>query len=111
MLPTKRKITVLDLLRHTSGLTYGFFSNTPVDKMYLKNHPLYSHSNKEMTQKLTQNPLIFQPGKKWHYSVATDVLGDLIERVSGQSLGDFFKENITGPLKMVDTDFYVSKEK
>lgn len=105
------EVTIRDLLRHTSGFTYGFFSNTPVDRMYMKKHPLYSSNNREMTKKLSSYPLLFQPGKKWHYSVSTDVLGDLVERVSGMSLEEFFTENITKPLGMNDTSFYVRKEK
>ena len=108
---SKREVTIRDLLRHTSGFTYGFFSKTPVDRMYMKNHPLYSATNREMTKKLSSYPLLFQPGKKWHYSVSTDVLGDLVERVSGMSLAEFFAKNITGPLGMNDTSFYVPKEK
>lgn len=107
----KRAVTIRDLLRHTSGFTYGFFSKTPVDRLYMKNHPLYSASNREMTKKLASYPLLFQPGKKWHYSVSTDVLGDLVERVSGMSLADFFAQYITKPLEMNDTDFYVPGEK
>ena len=106
-----REMTVRDLLRHTSGLTYGFFSKTPVDRLYMKNHPLYSSTNREMTKKLSAYPLLFQPGEKWHYSVSTDVLGDLVERVSGMSLSDFFARYITEPLGMSDTSFYVPKEK
>lgn len=105
-----REISIRDLLRHTSGFTYGFFSKTPVDRMYMNNHPLYSANNIEMTRKLSSYPLLFQPGKKWHYSVSTDVLGDLVERVSGMSLGGFFAKHITGPLGMNDTSFHVSKE-
>ena len=106
----KREITIRDLLRHTSGFSYGFFSNTAVDKMYRKNHPLYSSDNREMTKKLSRHPLLFQPGTKWHYSISTDVLGALVERVSGMSLGTFFAKHITEPLQMNDTKFYVPKE-
>ena len=107
----KRGVTIRDLLRHTSGFTYGFFSKTPVDKLYMKNHPLYSSNNREMTKKLSAYPLLFEPGEKWHYSVSTDVLGDLVERVSGMSLEEFFAQNITKPLGMNDTSFYVPKDK
>jgi len=111
VLPLKRSITIRDLMRHTAGFSYGFFSNTAVDKMYMKNHPLYSRNNREMTKKLSAYPLLSQPGKKWHYSVATDVLGDLVERVSGMSLGEFFAQNITKPLSMNDTSFSVSSDR
>ncbi len=111
VLRTKRSITIRDLMRHTGGLSYGFFSNTAVDKMYMKNHPLYSRNNREMTKKLSAYPLLSQPGKQWHYSVATDLLGDLVERVSGMSLGEFFAQNITKPLSMNDTSFSVSSDR
>lgn len=110
-IPLQRDITIRDLLRHTSGFSYGFFSSTPVDAMYRKKHPLYSVSNREMTKKLSQYPLLFQPGERWHYSLSTDVLGALVERVSGMSLGEFFHKHIIEPLDMNDTSFYVPKEK
>lgn len=107
----KRKMTVRDLLRHTAGLTYGFFSKTPVDDMYNKNHPLYSKTTAEFVQKASSMPLLYQPGTIWHYSIATDVLGALVERVTGQTLGVFMQENIFTPLQMNDTGFYVPKDK
>ena len=103
-------ITIRHLLTHTAGFTYGFFSATPVDIQYNTDHPLFSTNNSEMVAKLAQYPLLFQPGKKWHYSVATDVLGHVIERVSGVSLGTFFKTRIFEPLNMVDTDFFISED-
>ena len=84
-------------MTHSAGLTYGFFSNTAVDKQYNKNHPLYSKDNAEMVDKLVQHPLIFHPGEKWHYSVATDVLGHVVERVTDQTLGQFFDRKSTRP--------------
>ncbi|MEC8379078.1 MAG: serine hydrolase domain-containing protein [Myxococcota bacterium] len=103
-------ITIRHLMTHTAGFTYGFFSATPVDIQYNMDHPLFSTNNSEMVAKLAQYPLLFQPGKKWHYSVATDVLGHVIERVSGVSLGTFFKTRIFEPLNMVDTDFFISQD-
>ncbi len=109
--PTKRKVTVRDLMRHTSGFTYGIFGNTPVDQMYLRAGVLGSHDLKEMVGKLAGIPLLNQPGTEWHYSVSTDVLGHLVERVSGQPLDVFFAENIFEPLDMKDTGFYVPQAK
>ena len=109
--PTKRKVTVRDLMRHTSGFTYGIFGNTPVDQMYLREGVLGSHDLKEMVGKLAGIPLLNQPGTQWHYSVSTDVLGHLVERVSGQTLDVFFAENIFQPLDMKDTGFYVPQAK
>ena len=98
-------VTVHQLLTHTAGMTYGFFGNTAVDKMYRKTQPLYSASNDEMMRKLAPMPLLYEPGTRWHYSISIDVLGALVERVSGQSLGDYFQEHIFIPLDMTDTTF------
>ena len=111
--PADRKITVRDLMRHTSGLTYGIFGNTNVDKLYRKNMVLSGGSTtlEGMTQKMASIPLLYQPGTKWHYSVSTDVLGRVVEVASGQSLDVFFSERIFEPLGMEDTAFYVPAEK
>ncbi|MCK4958642.1 MAG: beta-lactamase family protein [Planctomycetes bacterium] len=106
------RMSVRDLLRHTSGLTYGFFGNTAVDKMYRSSNVLGRKSSLEdMINKLSKIPLLHQPRTKWHYSVSTDVLGYLVQEVSGQSLDEFFSRNIFEPLDMTDTAFYVPKEK
>lgn len=106
-----RKVTVRDLLRHTSGLTYGIFGDTPVDRMYRQKGILGNKDLKEMVGRLAEIPLQNQPGTKWHYSVSTDVLGHLVERVSGQTLDVFFAEHIFTPLDMKDTGFYVPEGK
>ncbi|MBN2138155.1 MAG: beta-lactamase family protein [Sedimentisphaerales bacterium] len=107
-----RPVTIRDLMRHTSGLTYGFFGNTPVDKMYVEKAVFTWQTNlEEMTDKLADIPLLYQPGTRWHYGLSTDVLGYLIETVSGQSLDEFFEERIFKPLGMKDTAFYVPAEK
>lgn len=107
-----RPMSVRDLLRHTSGLTYGFFGNTPVDKMYRSKGVLGRESSLEdMVHTLSEIPLLNQPGTKWHYSVSTDVLGYLVQKVSGQSLEAFFKERIFKPLRMKDTAFHVPRGK
>ena len=86
------------------------FGNTPVDKMYQKVSPLYSSTNAEMLNKLAPLPLLYEPGTRWNYSISTDVLGALVERVSGQSLGDFFEKRIFEPLEMKDTTFVLQAE-
>jgi CubicO group peptidase (beta-lactamase class C family) len=107
-----RQMSVRDLLRHTSGLTYGYFGNTAVDKMYMANNVLKRESSlQDMINKLSGIPLLYQPGTKWHYSVSTDVLGYLVQKVSGQPLDEFFRQNIFEPLDMKDTAFHVPNEK
>ena len=89
-------MTIRDLLRHTSGLTYGFFGDTPVDQAYAKTGVLEeSNSLQDMVDRLGKLPLLYQPGTRFNYSVSSDVLGHVVERVSGQRLDEFFQaENI-----------------
>jgi CubicO group peptidase (beta-lactamase class C family)/Ca2+-binding EF-hand superfamily protein len=108
----EREMSVRDLFRHTSGLTYGFFGNTPVDKMYRAGSVFdWDSSLQDMIDKLSEIPLLYQPSTKWHYSVSTDVLGYLVQKISGQSLDKFFKTRIFKPLKMKDTAFHVPAKK
>jgi CubicO group peptidase (beta-lactamase class C family) len=106
----KRPMTVQDLMRHTSGLTYGLFGNTPVDQAYRKADIFNSKSLAEMVKTVATMPLLHQPGETWEYSVSTDVLGRVVEVVSGKDLDVFIEERITGPLKMSDTGFWVKPE-
>lgn len=109
--PAQRDMTIQDLLRHTAGLTYGFFGNTKVDQAYRKASILSNHNLEDMIEKLGEIPLLFQPGTRWHYSVAVDVQGRLIEVLSGQPFDRFLEERIFSPLGMKDTGFYVPKAK
>jgi CubicO group peptidase (beta-lactamase class C family) len=107
--PSRRDMTIQDLLRHTSGLTYGFFGPGLVKKAYVdakvwEDYP----TNAELVDRLAQLPLAYQPGTTWDYSHSTDVLGRLIEVVTGISLLQFEKERILDPLGMKDTGFYVT---
>jgi CubicO group peptidase (beta-lactamase class C family) len=103
-----RPITIQDLLRHTSGLTYEFRGNGPVHKMYMAAR-IYSRdqSNAEQVAALAKMPLLHQPGTKWEYSRSTDVVGRLIEVLSGVSLGEYLQQRIFDPLGMTDTAFHV----
>lgn len=108
----KRPATVQDLLRHTAGLTYEFMGLSPVQREYAKAKiSARSRTNAEFSQALAQIPLMYQPGSLWAYSRATDVLGRLIEAVSGERLGAFLERQIFKPLGMVDTGFFVPEEK
>ena len=106
----KRPMTVQDLMRHTSGLTYGLFGNSPVDQMYRKANIFSAKSLAEMVKTIASMPLLHQPGEFWEYSVSTDVLGRVVEVASGMDLDGFVRERITGPLKMKDTGFWVKPE-
>ena len=106
--PATRPITVQDLLRHTSGLTYEFLPGTPVTKMYQEAHFISSNmSNADFANTIAKFPLAAQPGSSWNYSHSTDVLGRVVEVVSGKSLYQFEKENILDPLSMTDTGFSI----
>lgn len=111
--PPTGPLRIVDLLRHTSGFTYSFQERTPVDAAYRKTE--LEHWGKNDSQSfidhLARIPLQFDPGSCWNYSVSTDVLGVIVERISGQSLGDYFQQHILGPLGMVDTGFAVPADK
>ena len=104
----ERPITIQDLLRHTSGLTYEFRGNGPVHKMYNAAR-IYSRdqSNADQVASLSKLPLLHQPGTKWEYSRSTDVVGRLVEVLSGLSLGQFLQQRIFAPLGMMDTAFHL----
>ncbi len=105
----KRPITVEDLMRHTSGITYGFFGEGLVKKAYVDNHVFAGDfDNAEFADRIARMPLAYQPGTTWDYSHSTDILGRVIEIVSGKSLYAFEKERILAPLGMTDTAFYVT---
>jgi len=108
MVPLKRPITVLDLLRHTSGITYGFYGDSLVRKAYAAANLFEGDpDNAEFAERIARLPLQEQPGTLWDYGHSTDILGRIIEVVSGMSLYQFEKANLLDPLGMVDTGFYV----
>jgi CubicO group peptidase (beta-lactamase class C family) len=108
--PLERAITIQDLLRHTSGLTYEFRGSGPVQKMYMSAR-VYSlaQSNADQVATLGRIPLLHQPRTRWEYGRSTDVLGRLVEVLSGQRLSEFFEQRILAPLGMVDTAFHVAQ--
>ena len=109
--PVEQEMTMRQLLTHTTGLSYGFNPNDPVDQLYREVQPLAGANLDEFAERLAQLPLAFQPGARWHYSVAVDVTGLVVERLSGQSFDVFLKERIFDPLRMNDTFFNVPDEK
>ena len=107
-----RPMTVQDLLRHTSGLTYGIFGTGKVKDLHKEvNADTTDQTTAEMVEKLGKLPLMYQPGTVWEYSRATDTLGRLIEVVSGMKLSEFFDQRILKPLRMNDSGFWVPTEK
>ena len=100
------------MLRHTSGFVYGLgLGSSKVDLMYNKKHPLFVSNGDDMIARLSEYPLKSQPGEEYNYSVSVDVLGVIIERVSGKSLSDFMMENIFIPLGMKDSHFRLPQPK
>ena len=110
--PARRSMSVRDLLRHTSGLTYGFFGNSEVDQRYRRAGILRNDRDlEEFVTNLAKLPLKHQPGARFEYSVSTDVLGRLVEVASGNRFDRYLKTEIFDPIKMVDTSFVVPLEK
>ncbi len=108
--PPARPIRMVDLLRHTAGLTYSFQERTPVDAAYRKTRIDDFDADYTMDSfiaALAGIPLQFDPGAHWNYSMATDVLGAVVERIEGKPFGEVLQERIFGPLGMVDTGFKV----
>ena len=110
--PLKRPITVQDLMRHTSGLTYGFTGTSPVQKLIKAANVVNANrSLAENVEAMAALPLMHQPGEVWEYSVSTDVLGRVVEIVEGASLGEVLQNRLFGPLDMVDTAFFTPESK
>ena len=108
----RRPMTIADLMMHTSGMTYGIFGDSEVDKKVRAANLLDRNSTtREMVEKLGKLPLFAHPGENWQYGVSTDVLGELVTRVSGKPLDEFFAERIFKPLEMVDAGFSLPEEK
>ncbi|WP_373487568.1 serine hydrolase domain-containing protein, partial [Blastomonas sp.] len=111
--PTTQPMRMIDLLRHTSGLTYGFQERTAIDAAYRK-HKLEAFAGPELEdfiKVLAEIPLQFDPGTAWNYSVSTDVLGAIIQRIENKPLDVVFAERLTGPLGMNDTQFRIPQDK
>ncbi len=109
--PASREMTIQDLLRHTSGLTYGLFGKSLVKELYNKAGVFnYNNTNAEMVNKMAQLPLHYHPGTTWEYSMSTDVLARIVEVISGMEFDKFVAEKIAQPLKLKDTGFWVKEE-
>ncbi|HWZ32352.1 MAG TPA: serine hydrolase [Bryobacteraceae bacterium] len=107
--PARRPITIQDLMRHTSGITYGFFGNSMVKHAYVEAGVMKGdYTNAEFAERIAKLPLHYQPGTTWDYSHSTDILGRVVEVASGMSLYQYEKQRILDPLGMKDTNFYVT---
>ena len=112
--PSSRPMLIVDLLRHTSGLTYGFQQRCNVDAAYREKkigEVIKAGTLQTMIDDLAKIPLEFSPGEAWNYSVSTDVIGYLVDKISGKPFEQFLKDRILDPLGMNDTDFFVPKDK
>ena len=112
--PARRAMTIRDLFMHTSGITYDFLRDSNIDYAYRKagvGRPRLGYTLQQMIDELAQMPLLFSPGDRWNYSLSTDVLGYLIEILSGQSLPDYLRTTIFEPLGMHDTCFEIPADK
>jgi CubicO group peptidase (beta-lactamase class C family) len=112
LVASKREVTIADLLRHTAGYTYGGSPQAASDAAFRKADPLdYQRTVGQMSERLADVPLAFQPGEDWNYGISIDVLGRVIEVASGQKLDTFLKQRIFKPLGMKDTGFFVPENK
>jgi CubicO group peptidase (beta-lactamase class C family) len=108
--PARREALILDLMRHTSGFTYGFTGISPVKRAYQESGiGTFAGSASDYLAKVAELPLEFEPGTTWAYSISTDVLGHVVEAVSGVALEQFIATHITEPLGMTDTAFWVDE--
>jgi len=105
-------VTMRELMSHTGGFTYGYFSNTPVDKTQREADILnVDNTLEEMIKRVAKLPLNAQPGSEWHYSISVDIQGYIVQKLSGMPFEEFLEKRIFKPLNMVDTGFYVPADK
>lgn len=109
--PAQRAPTIRELLLHTAGFAYNDGKQDYVSQMYLERQLQNSNSADELVQKLSEIPLMYEPGQSWSYSIASDLQGAIIERISGGTLEAYLKERIFDPLGMTDTSFHVTDDK
>jgi CubicO group peptidase (beta-lactamase class C family) len=112
LVPMKREITIQDLLSHTSGISYEITGPGPIQTLYSE-AKIYRRSmdNAEHAEVIAKLPLICQPGAEWNYSRSTDILGRVVEVVSGKTLGNYLTDHILAPLKMMDSGFHIEEER
>ena len=107
----RRPPTMREIMSHTAGFGYGLQDDHPVDKLYREKRVLGATGLKQMIDRTAEIPLVFQPGTDWRYSSSVDIQGYIVEKLSGQTLGQFMDQRIFKPLKMNDTSFFVPADK
>ena len=107
----KKPATMRQLMSHTAGFAYGLAGDDPANKAFRDERVLASQDLDEMMKKIAGIPLLYEPGTKWSYSVAVDIQGYLVQKLSGQKFGDYLKAHVFGPIGMTDTAFYVSPDR
>ena len=103
--------TMRQLMSHTAGFGYGLSGNDPANTAFRDERVLGSQNLDEMMKKIAGIPLLYEPGTKWSYSVAVDIQGYLVQKLSGQKFGDYLRDHVTGPIGMTDTAFYVTPDR
>ncbi|MEM7003482.1 MAG: serine hydrolase domain-containing protein, partial [Pseudomonadota bacterium] len=111
LVPVKKQMTMQQLLSHTAGFSYGFNPKDPVDQAYRAADLFSSKDLDEFAQRVAKLPLKYQPGEQWHYSIAVDITGLVVQRLSGQPFDEYLQEHIFDPLDMRDTSFAVPEDK
>ena len=107
----KKPATMRQLMSHTAGFGYGLSGTDPVNKAFRDDRVLGSSNLEEMMRKIAAIPLLYEPGTRWSYSVAVDIQGYLVQKLSGQKFGEYLKQHVTGPIGMNDTAFYVTPDR
>jgi CubicO group peptidase (beta-lactamase class C family) len=107
----KKPATMRQLMSHTAGFAYGLSGDDPANKAFRDQRVLGSSNLDEMMKKISAIPLLYEPGTRWSYSVAVDIQGYLVQKLSGQKFGDYLKAHVTGPIGMTDTAFYVTPDR
>src|SRR5262245_58250799 len=107
----KKPATMRQLMSHTAGFGYGLSGDDPVNQAFRDDRVLASSNLDEMMKKIAAIPLLYEPGAKWSYSVAVDIQGYLVQKLSGQKFGDYLKAHVTGPIGMTETAFYVTPDR
>jgi CubicO group peptidase (beta-lactamase class C family) len=106
----ERPPTMREVFTHTAGFGYGLSASTAVDRMFIADNPMGKKDMKAMIDRVAAIPLLDQPGKRWSYSIAIDVQGAIVERISGQKFGDYLEQHIFAPLDMNDSGFWLTEK-